>query len=323
MHLVVVIPNWNGKEHLGDALDSLRSQTLKPTVLVVDNGSVDGSQDFIKKTYPEVKLIERDKNYGFTGGVNPGIEEAIKTDADYVALLNNDAVADKDWLKHLVAKAENDSKIGIVACKTIRTDKKHLDSTGECFSIWGVPFPRGRNQVDSNQYDKAEEVFGGSGGASLYRVSLLKEIGLFDQRFFAYFEDVDISFRARLAGWKIWYEPEAFVYHHVSATASKLGNFARYHSVKNFFLVYIKNMPGWLYWKYLPLFSIQSLRWLASSTLKGHLWTFIKAYLAFLAYLPSTLKDRWKIQKNRKVSIKEIDELLYHQRPPKIPALLS
>lgn len=321
MQIVVVIPNWNGLDHLDDCLASLKSQTLKHEVVIVDNGSVDGSQKFIKENYPYITLIERDKNYGFTGGVNPGIEEAIKQGADYVALFNNDAVADKEWLASLAEKVQSDPKIGIVTCKLMRLDKKHFDSTGDNYSVWGVPFPRGRNQPDKGQYDKAEEVFGASGGASLYRISMLKEIGMLDQRFFAYFEDIDISFRARLYGWSIWYEPKAIVYHHVSATSSKLGNFARYHSVKNFFLVYTKNMPGWLYWKYLPRFILQSFRWLASSMLKGHLWTFVKAYLKFLVYLPGVLKDRSKIQKNRKTSTKEMDNFLYHSRPPKIPPI--
>lgn len=319
--IFVVIPNWNGEDLIIDCLDSLKRQTLKPTIIVVDNGSIDSSVGIVEKTFPDVHLIKLPKNTGFSGGVNTGIRYAIEQHADYVALFNNDATADIDWLQNLVNTLDKDESVGIATGKLLRSDKKHLDSTGDFYSIVGMPFPRGRNQKDNEQYDIPEEVFSASGGASLYRVSVLEEIGLFDEKFFAYYEDVDISFRAQLAGWKVWYEPKAIAYHSVGATSSKLGGFTRYHATKNFYLLYAKNMPGWLYWKYLLLFTLQAVRLCASSILKGGGVAYFKGMLRAVILVPHVLNERRGIQKGRKISIRELDKKLYHRRPPKIPIL--
>lgn len=316
-----VIPNWNGKDLISDCLNSLQAQSEPVHIIVVDNGSVDGSVELIDKQFPEVELIKLDKNHGFAGGVNAGITSAIKNGAKYVALFNNDAVADKDWLKNLVNCANKNPSAGIITCKFMRMDKTHIDSTGDFYTIWGLPFPRGRNEMDKGQYDDKTDVFGASGGASLYRVAMLNQIGLFDEDFFAYFEDVDISFRAQLAGWKVRYEPKAVAYHHVGGTSSGLGNFARYHSTKNTLMLYAKNMPTKLYIKYLPLFCLQFSRMLVSSILRGHLWTFLKGTAVAIKLYPRTVKKRREIQKSRKVSIEYIDRMLYHHRPPRPPIL--
>ncbi len=321
MNIYVVIPSWNGKELLKPCLDSVMAQGQSAEIIMVDNGSSDGSQAFVKASYPGVELIELDKNYGFTGGVNVGINAALKKGAEFVVLFNNDAVAEPDWLEQLSKTAQDNRSVGIVASKILRTDKQHLDSTGENYSIWGLPFPRGRNEVDNGQYDKLIEVFAASGGASIYRAKMLGEIGLFDEDFFAYFEDVDIAFRAQLAGWKVLYEPTAVVYHHVNATSSKLGDFSLYHSSKNFMLLYAKNMPLALYIKYLPLFALQLIRWSITSLLRGKIIAFLRGVFAALGLHFSTVKKRRDIQRSRKVPIKYIDRMLYHHRPPRPPKL--
>jgi GT2 family glycosyltransferase len=203
----------------------------------------------------------------------------------------------------------------------LRLDHRHLDDTGDFYSTRGMPFPRGRNEIDKGQYDVAEPVFAASGGASLYRAALFQQIGQFDQDFFAYFEDVDLSFRAQLAGWKIWYEPKAVVYHHVNATSQKLGNFSRYHSVKNFIYTYNKNMPGWLFWKYKPLFTYQLLRMGLGALRDGQPGIYLKAVGSAALKIPVTLRKRRAIQRQRRLASPEIDALLYKQRPPKIPEL--
>lgn len=321
MKIFVVIPNWNGAEMLGEAIESIQNQNQKNTIIVVDNASVDGSVELIESRFTDVVLIKNDVNKGFAGGVNTGIRYALDHDAEAVALFNNDAVAERDWLKKLCETLATSPDTGIATCKLMRDDKERFDSTGDFYSVWGIPFPRGRNQEDTGQYDKAEQVFGASGGASLYRTKMLREIGLFDERFFAYYEDVDISFRAQLAGWKVKYTPEAIAYHHVGATSSRLGDFTRYHSIKNFLLLYTKNMPAKLYWKYLPYFLYQFTRTTARSLTDGkpHVW--LKSVFKFLACLPSVLHDRHTIQKHRKISVNDVDELLYRSRPPKIPKI--
>lgn len=297
----VVIPNWNGKEWIGNCLRSLTKQTLQASIVVVDNGSKDGSAEYIKQYFPNVVLIERDKNYGFTGGVNAGIEYALKHNAKYVALFNNDAVASTTWLAKLVATMERQPHTGIVTGKFMHIDKKHIDSTGEFIRKNGMPYSRGRGEVDKGQYDTAGFVFAATGGASLYRAEMLKQIGLFDNDYFAYFEDVDISFRAQLRGWHVYYQPEAVAHHHIGKTSSKLGSFRRYHSVKNYILLYNKNMPGMLYWKYKPLFVLQLVRMKLGALRDQEFGAYIKAFWKGTILMPSTLLKRRTIQRHRTI----------------------
>jgi hypothetical protein len=319
--VVVVIPNWNGEDFIKESLQSLEKQTLAHDVIVVDNGSSDSSISIIEKNFPDIRLLKFKNNAGFAGGVNRGIKSALKESYEYIALFNNDAVADKHWLEHLVSAAALHNESGIITGKFMRMDKKHIDSTGDQYSIWGMPFPSNRNVTDSQEVSKGKHVFSATGGASLYRASVLKGIGLFDEKFFAYYEDVDISFRAQLAGWKVWYEPKALAYHHVSGTSSKLGDFSRYHATKNFFMLYIKNMPTSLLIKYLPLFFLQSVRLFISSLVQGSGLVFIKGKLKSLSYTRQVLKDRKSIQSTRKVTSRYIDSILYKHRPPKIPTI--
>ena len=315
----VIIPNWDGLPFVLDCLGALERQTHRHDVVVVDNGSVDGSINAISKKFPEVHIIALPKNTGFTGGVNTGLRYALENKYEYAALLNNDALPDKDWLKQLVATMEEDPKNGITTCKLLHSDGTYFDSTGDFYTIHGIAFPRDRGVDDKGQRNKQEPVFSATGGASLYRCEMLKNIGIFDDYFFAYFEDVDISFRARLAGWNVIYNPKSICYHAISATSSRLGSFSRYHSVKNLPILYLKNMPALLFWKYLPLFSYRMLRQFAASTLKGLLIIHLKANLASLVHMPTALKDRHRIQKSRVLTSKQVDDLLVHSLPPRIP----
>lgn len=316
-NIYIVIPNWNGEEYISNCLEALIGQAQSSNIVVVDNGSVDKSVSIIKNRFPEVTLLDFKNNAGFAGGVNRGIKYAIKSGAEYIALLNNDAVADKNWLKNLVEVAEKHKTVGIVTGKLMRDDKQTIDSTGETLRVNGMPHPRGRNEIDKGQYEKSNYVFGATGGASLYRVEMLKQIGLFDEKFFAYFEDVDISFRAQLAGWKVYYEPKAIAYHKVGGTSSKLGPFSRYHSTKNFHILFLKNMPGAIFWKYFPLAVLQSFRMAVGSIIHRQYLTHIKGYFAAVLLIPHAIKERRKIQKNRKVSTKYIDSILVRGRAPK------
>lgn len=317
----VVIPNWNGKQRLGPCLDALFAQSTEFKAVVVDNGSSDGSAEFVKKNYPAVEVIELPKNCGFAGGVNEGISYALKNGFGYVALLNNDAVVDKNWLARLTSTMAEDEKIGIVSGKQLRADGRHIDSAGDQYSVWGMPFPVGRNQLDRGQFDGPGEIFSAPAAATLYRAELFKNIGLFDEQFFAYYEDVDISFRARLAGWKVVYQPRARVLHAVSATSEGLGSFTRYHATKNFFLLYAKNMPGRLFWQYLPLFALQACRLAVSSFLRGGGLAYVRGVFAAAKLTPHIISQRRRVQKSRKVPVAEIDAWLYKHRPPRIPPL--
>jgi len=318
MKFFVVVPNWNGEDFLQQCIDSLLSQKQACNIVVVENGSVDSSDKILDSYSNKITVLKQNKNLGFAGGVNVGIEYAINNGATYVALFNNDAIADENWLKNLVDNAENDINSGIVTCKFLHQGDNKLDSTGDFYTTYGLPYPRGRGQIDSGQFDSETKVFGATGGASLYRVEMLNQIGLFDNDYFAYFEDVDISFRAQLAGWQVKYEPKAIAYHHIGGTSSKINGFAVYQTAKNFWFMYVKNMPGVLFWKYLFLANYWYCRMFVARIVKGGFWPFVKGWFAGLVLLPKKIGERRQIQKNRKVTVNYIDSILIHARPPKI-----
>ncbi len=315
----IVILNWNGIDLIDECLDSLSEQSYKNfEIILVDNGSTDGSSEYIAKKYPNINLLPQRNNLGFSGGVNIGIKNAR---GKYIALLNNDAFVDPDWLMNLVNVLEDDPDVAICTSKILeqnkRNDKYKIDSTGDYYSIWGLPFPRGRGEWDKGQYDSKTNVFAASGGASIYQAKLFKEIGLFDEEFFAYYEDVDISFRARLAGHEIRYEPSAIVYHKIGATSGGgKSSFSRYHSIKNTWYCYLKNLPMKLFWKYLPrLIFIQFLQ-LISSIRNGLLWPHVKSTIRAIIMTPSMLIKRHNIQKNRKINTSNLNDWLIKTMPP-------
>ncbi|HEX6258191.1 MAG TPA: glycosyltransferase family 2 protein [Candidatus Saccharimonadales bacterium] len=318
--VVVAIPNWNGAAELTACLDSLLAQSYRElTIVVVDNGSIDESRQIIEryaKKDSRVIGIYHDKNYGFTGGVNAGLEYAIAQKVKYAALLNNDAVAHKDWVKHLVNFLDSHTTYGIATCKLLHADGKTFDSSGDQYSIWGLPYPRGRNEPTSNKYDHLTNVFGASGGASLYRIDMLKEIGLFDQDFFAYYEDIDISFRAQLAGWKVAYVPAAEVYHEQGTTSAKMKDFTVYQSFKNFPIVPVKDVPRGLIGLIWPRFLLAYAAFFISAVRRGKIVPALKGIGAFLAMLPRKIRQRKEIQRNKKVSDAYISSLLLHDLPP-------
>ena len=316
MNPVVVVPNWNGADRIRACLDSLRAQTLKPEIVVVDNGSADDSVEVIEKNYQGVHLIRHSHNKGFAGGVNAGIRYAMEQDADYVALLNNDAVADKDWLKNLVSFLDKNPQAGIATSKICDSDKTHLDSTGDLYTIWGLPFPRGRGEEYTTKYDKDTWVFGASGGASLYRTKMLEEIGLFDEDFFAYYEDVDISFRAQLAGWKVGYEPKAVVFHEIGATSATIKGFTAYQTLKNLPLLLWKNVPWPLMRRIWPRLVIAYLGIATRVLLRGQFGPFFKGTIIGTVLWPKKLIERRRIQKARKVSVDYINSIITHDLPP-------
>ncbi|HEX7368636.1 MAG TPA: glycosyltransferase family 2 protein [Candidatus Saccharimonadales bacterium] len=312
----VVIPNWNGKDDLPACLDSLLAQHLQPHIIVVENGSKDGSLELLQTHYPQAEVIVHKKNKGFAGGVNAGIRKAMADGYTYVALFNNDAVADKDWLKNLVSDLDINSDAGIATCKLMSIDRKHLDSTGDQYTTWGLPYPRGRGEPVSDRYDGRVQIFAASGGASLYRMDMLREIGLFDEDFFAYYEDVDISFRAQLAGWKIRYVPEAIAYHKIGATSGKIQGFTTYQAMKNLPWLLYKNAPLSVFWRVLPRFLIAYYAFVIRSAWRGQSWPAVRGYCKMLVLLPKKTMQRLSIQHKRKVTAKYIWDAMTHELPP-------
>lgn len=240
----IVIPNWNGKKHLEVCLSSLRNQTYPNyEIIIVDNGSNDGSVEFIYENYANIKIIKNEYNLGFAKATNQGIIEAFKDEkVKYIATLNNDTKVDYKWLSELVNVAESDIDIGSCQSKILNYyHPTRIDSAGiRIFNTFNVT-DRGRGEIDSGQYDKVEEIFGACAGAALYRKEMLLEIGLFDEDFFAYLEDVDLAWRGQLMDWKCMYVPTAIVYHVHSATTGHKSSFSRYMVSRNRIWCVIKN----------------------------------------------------------------------------------
>lgn len=313
--VAVVVPNWNGADHLAACLDSLLAQSVPARIIVVDNGSADGSLKLLEK-YSGIEVILHDDNKGFAGGVNAGFRRAIDDGLKYVATLNNDAVAEKDWLEVLVAGLDKNPRAGISTSKILDGKGKKLDSTGDYLTNWGLPYPRGRGESDINKYDGETEVFGASGGASLYRVSMLEQVGLFDEDFFAYYEDVDLSFRAQLAGWKVRYAPAAVVRHQIGATSGKLKGFTAYQTMKNQPLVLYKNLPGRYWWTVGWRFTLAHTLFFLRAIGRGQGWPALKGDMKGTGLLFAKHFERKRIQQNRKVSDEYIWGLLVHDLPP-------
>jgi GT2 family glycosyltransferase len=315
-NISVVIPNWNGKKTIGKCLDSLLSQSIACRITVVENGSIDGSLEFLMERYPSVELVVEKKNLGFAGGVNAGIRQAMVNKSDFVALFNNDALADKDWLRNLAKVMEQNNKVGIVTCKLMDIHAKHLDSTGDLYTTWGLPYPRGRGEPVSDKYDDQTDIFGASGGASLYRVSMLEKIGLMDEDFFAYYEDVDISFRAQLAGWKVAYAPFAVAYHQIGATSGKIKGFTTTQTLKNLPWLLWKNIPGPLLPTVVPRFTLAYTGFFISALQRGQVGAAFKGVAMSTLLLPKKIWQRQRIQNSGTVSLDYIKSMLVYDLPP-------
>ncbi|MBZ5555662.1 MAG: glycosyltransferase family 2 protein [Acidobacteriia bacterium] len=215
----VIVLSWNGGAVLKECLASLRAQSQSARVIVVDNGSADGSQDLVRREFPEMTLIENGRNLGFGEGNNVGIRAAMDTGAKYVALLNQDARADREWVAALVRAAETDATIGAVASRLVlHSHRTLLNGAGVVMNLSGCAWDRGFARADGPQWREPCEVLGATGGAVLYRTDALRRAGLFDAAYFAYFEDVDLSVRLWDAGYRIVYAPDAVTTHRFSFT---------------------------------------------------------------------------------------------------------
>ena len=296
--IVIVIPNWNGADSLVACLGSIKLQEAK--IIVVDNGSKDRSLQILK-SYKDIEVISNKVNKGFAGGVNLGFKFAIDNGYDYVATLNNDAVADKAWVKELSLCLDSNNSLGIATSKMLSSDKQSIDSTGDYYTVWGLPYPRGRGETNLTKYDASTYVFAASGGASMYRVDMLKQVGLFDEHFFAYYEDVDLSFRAQLAGWKIKYVPSAVVFHQIGATSTKIKGFTTYQTLKNLPLLLIKNVPGKYFLRVFWRFIIAYKLFFFKAIYRRHMLSAIRGVFMATVFSTQACLQRRKIQATRVV----------------------
>ena len=292
----VIVLNYNGKGFLDGCLSSLASQTYSDfEVIVVDNGSRDGSPEYVKENYPWVRLAKNDENLGFAGGTNVGIRAAK---GEFVITLNNDSRADSRFIEELI-KPMADPEVGVCAAKMLFPDGR-INSAGICISRSGAAWDRGMFEPDRGQYEFVEEVFGACAGAALYRREMLDEIGLFDEDFFLYLEDVDLAFRARLAGWKCLYVPGARVIHHHGGTAGVGSDLAVYYGNRNIVWYPIKDFPFRLLITSLPFIVARNLAVIPYYALRGQGGVILRSKL-------DALKGVVKMMEKRKDVVRRAD----------------
>jgi GT2 family glycosyltransferase len=242
MKVTIIIPNYNGYRFMDPCLSSLKKQTFKDfRTLIVDNASADGSVEYVREHYPEIDLITLDKNYGFSRAVNIGIRHSR---TPYVILLNNDTTVDPYYIEEMVKAIEQSPRIFSVSSKMIQMYHPELiDSAGDLYTLTGWGVCRGVGRPISN-YSKSDEVFSACAGAAIYRRQVFKKIGLFDEKHFAYLEDIDVGYRAKIFGYRNMYCPTALVYHVGSGTSgSKYNSFKVKFSARNNVYLNYKNMP--------------------------------------------------------------------------------
>lgn len=307
----IVIPNWNGKRHLPTCLNALRAQRYPNVeVIVADNASTDGSRELLASDYPEVRLVPLSENRGFTGACNAGMRAAC---GEYIALLNNDTEADPNWVREVVAAFERHPEAGLIASKMLLFDRRdHFHTAGDFYGIDGWPGNRGAWQRDEGQYDEETYVFSACGGSAAYRRAMLDQIGLLDDDFFFSMEDVDLGWRAQLAGWRCVYAPRAVVYHQLAATGG--GVTSSFYDGRNAIYVLVKNYPAALWRKHWALIVRRQLQ-VAGEALRAWRGAAARARLRGMAtgllHLPRLLGKRRAVQKTRVVSIEYLDALLY------------
>jgi len=319
----IIVVNWNGMAYLGECVESaLRQSYPSKELVVVDNDSTDGSREWLRENMAgRLLLVEIPRNIGFAGGVNAGIRASL---GEYVALLNNDAVAESNWLSEMVAQS-SDPGVGMVASKILFYDRRNvIDKAGHLLYPDGLNRGRGAGDLDRGQFDESGEIFFPDGCAALYRRCMLDAVGLFDEQFFAYGDDADLGLRARWQGWKCTYAPAARVYHRHSGSLGKYSPEKAFLVERNRFWVAVKTLPWPLlllsplltlwrfFWHVLSMFS---KRGLAGGVAREYsAWSLlvatIHAYLSAFAGIFKILQKRREVFRSRKIGNAEFYRLL-------------
>ncbi len=312
--VVIIIPNYNGMQHLEMCLRSLKYQLFNNyKIIVVDNGSTDNSIKYINDNFYEIDIIPLKTNKGFSVAVNIGIKRTLEVYCpDYILLLNNDIECEKDFLTELL-KGFNDSNVGSATPKMLNYYRRDiLDDTGNFISKKYMPYPRGQGQKDLNQYKSNDFVFGACAGAAMYKSEVFLKVGLFDEDYFAYYEDIDLSFRLQTAGFECKYVPDSVCYHKRGGTMSSKPNFHIYLIERNLVLLRLKTYP-------IEILALYSLYYTVSRIIRfiryfinvspSYSFSAIKGYFIALCMIPKTLFKRRKLWKSKKVSRKYIKNL--------------
>lgn len=309
----VVIPNWNGKRYLRVCLESLARQTYQDfEVILVDNGSRDGSVESVRENFPEVRVVRFDTNTGFSVAANAGIKASR---GEYVALLNNDTEVDRNWLEELRGALDLNEGVGFCASKVLLYDRREtINSAGDAVCASGYAWNVGFSQPDDANFSRRRFVFGASAAAAIYRRSMLFDIGLFDEDYFAYYEDVDLSFRAQLKGYRCLYVPEAIVYHRLGGTSKPESDLVVYYTERNVLFNLVKDVSVCT----MLLFGFKIFRHnlyrFFGCFFRGQFPVWLEAKLAAFPCLFKMLKKRQGIQRERRASVRYIHSVLTRGR---------
>ena len=303
--VTVVIVNWNSGSLLADCLKSLAHQTLPPTrVFVMDNDSKDGSAD-CAQGFAGVTLRQMGKNLGFAAANNRAFAES---DTEFVALLNPDAIADPSWLERLLAAAAAHPDVAVFgSLQLMQGAENTVDGIGDAYHFTGMAWRRGFGRRLTGVDLAPGEIFAACGAAALYRRDVLLRAGGFDEDYFCYCEDVDLGFRLRLAGERCLFVPDAIVHHHGAATSGgNRGDFAVYHGHRNLVWTYVKDVPGLLFWVFLPLHVLLNLVFIAYLSMRGQGRLVARAKWDAVKGIPKAWAKRNAIQDARVASIAQI-----------------
>ncbi len=307
--VTAVVLNYDGRRFLETILPSLERQTAAGMdVLVVDNGSRDDSVAWLAREWPSVQVVELPENIGITAALNRGVEAAR---TDIVVLLNNDMELHPDCVGELVAALEGHPAAGSVCAKLLDFERRELlDGAGDELRWTGIGNRRGHGELDRGQYDEPGPIFGACAGAAAYRRSALERVGPFDERFFAYFEDVDWGFRAQLAGIGCRYVPSAVAYHMGSATVGTASDFSRYHVWRNAIWLVVKNYPLSSLVRHAPQLVLYQTLVLASALKERKGRVLLRAWRDALGGLPDVLRERRRVQRSRRIGARGLEAVV-------------
>jgi len=303
--VTVVIVNWNGGTVLDECLAQLLKQSLPPArILLMDNGSTDGSVERAEQV-AGITVRRMGANLGFAAANNRAVAEC---DTEWVALLNPDAFAEPHWLERLLAAARAHPQAAAFGSRQMAQGSPGtLDGVGDIYHMSGLVWRRGHGRAYRAEDSQAGAIFSPCACAALYRRDALASAGGFDEDFFCYVEDVDLGFRLRLAGYASWYVPDAVVHHVGSATSGgKHSDFAVYHGHRNLVWAFVKNMPGILFWAFLPLNILLNVVIVAHFAWRGQGKVVSRAKWDALAGLPAMWRKRRAIQAKRRASVVDI-----------------
>ncbi len=325
----VIVLNWNGRDLLLDCLKALDEQTSDSfETIVVDNGSTDGSVEAAREAFPHVTLIAEPENRGFCEGNNIAIAMAA---TELIVLVNNDAEVAPDFIERVIEHADREPEYGMYAARVLMFDRREVfDSTGLLVYPDGICRSRGWLEKDVGQYDTSEEVIGPNGCAAVYRRTMLEDVGLFDESYFAYLEDLDLAFRGQLRGWRCLYLPDAVAYHKKSMTSGYHSAFKAYlvernriwNAIKLFPLRLLALSPLYTVARYVgQAFGALTGRGLSSRFARdyshaGLVWILMRAYAAALARLPEVWAERRRIQRSRRLGALAVYVLMRRHRLP-------